>query len=71
MTSSCAEKTALLLTYSDSVKDYSEAVAELHERIGMMPRKEYERMHRQTEDARLSVDRARMVMEDHVRQHGY
>jgi len=59
-----------LLTYSDSVKDYSEAVAELHERIGMMPRKEYERMHRQTEDARLSVDRARLLMEEHVNSTG-
>ena len=70
MTSSCTGKTALLLAYSDSAREYSEAVTELHERIGAVPRKEYERMHRQTEDARLSVENARMVMEDHVRQHG-
>ena len=70
MTSFCAEKTALLLTYSDATREYSEAVTELHERIGTIPRKEYERMHRQTEDARLSVETARVVMEEHVRQHG-
>jgi hypothetical protein len=70
MTSSCTEKTALLLTYSDSARQYSEAVTELHERIGRLPRKEYQRMHRQTEDARLSVESARMLMEEHVRQHG-
>jgi len=52
MTSSCTEKPALLLTYSDSARQYSQAVTELHERIGRVPRKEYEQMHRQTEDAR-------------------
>ena len=70
MTSSCAEKTALLLTYSDSARQYSEAVTELHERLGTVPRKEYERMHLQTENARLSVESARTLMEEHVRQHG-
>ena len=70
MTSSCAEKTALLLTYSDSARQYSDAVTKLHERIGTIPRKEYEQMHRQTEDARLSVETFRTVMEEHVRQHG-
>jgi len=59
-----------LLTYSDAAREYSEAVTELHERIGTIHRKEYERMHRQTEDALLSVENARIVMEEHVRQHG-
>jgi hypothetical protein len=48
MTPSCAEKTALLLTYSDAARDYSDAVTELHESIGTVPSKEYERLHRRT-----------------------
>ena len=43
MTSPCTEKAALLLTYSDSARQYSQAVTELHERIGRVPRKEYEK----------------------------
>jgi len=64
------KKLHCLLTYSDAAREYSEAVTELHERIGTIHRKEYERMHRQTEDALLSVENARIVMEEHVRQHG-
>ena len=70
MTPSCAEKTALLLSYSDAAREYSDAVTELHERIGAVPREEYERLYRQTEDTRRSVETARTVMDEHVREHG-
>ena len=70
MASSCALKTAMLMSYSDAASKYCQAVTELDEQVGYVPRGEYERIHNLTEEARLSVERARLAMEEHVRQHG-
>jgi hypothetical protein len=66
----CAQKTALVLAYRDSAAKYGLAVTELHDRIGTVPRETYERMHNGTEEARPSVESARLAVEEHVRGHG-
>ena len=70
MSRACADKTALLLTYSDAAKKYCEAVTELHERIGIVSRTEFNHLHQTAEDNRLTVEAARTAMEDHIRRHG-
>ena len=70
MTAPCTEKIALLLTYTEAAKSYCEAVTELHDMIGTIDSPEYHRLHRIAEEARLSVETARVAMELHVVEHG-
>jgi hypothetical protein len=66
----CKDKTALLVVYSDTSRTYGEAVKELHDRIGIVGRLEYDRLHRIAENARCATDAARIAMQEHTDKHG-
>jgi hypothetical protein len=70
MANVCAAKTQLLLTYTDAAKKYCEAVTELHDRLGTIPKDEADRLYQIAEAHRASSEDARLVMEKHVREHG-
>jgi hypothetical protein len=66
----CKDKTAFLVAYSDTSTAYGEAVRELHDKIGVVGRAQYDLLHRIAEDARLATDAARIAMEEHIKKHG-
>ena len=66
----CRDKTVLLLEYTAAVKEYADAIAELHELMATIPKSEYERLYRIAEMARITAEEARSAMEKHIRQHG-
>ena len=70
MTESCSEKTRCLVEWQDAMNAYSEAVAELSRRIGVVRRPEYERLSQAAEDARKIALKAKTDLDAHTRQHG-
>lgn len=66
----CTLKSALLLEYTNAAKLHAETIADLHKSLGTIDREEYERLSRVAEEARLSVEAARLNMEVHVKKHG-
>jgi hypothetical protein len=70
MSKPCKQKIGLVFNYTSVAKAYSDAVMELHEKIGTVNRNEYDRLYGIAEDARISVDAARQEIESHVNMHG-
>jgi len=66
---SCEEKTRLLKQYDDATSTFSEAVQELHRKIGTSPKEEYRRLERLSSDARVKSEQARLALEQHIATH--
>jgi hypothetical protein len=70
MPTKCALKKALLFSYSDTTKTYYETVMELRVKLGEVPKPEYDKLLHLSEAARLTVEKARIEMERHIKTHG-
>ncbi len=66
----CSEKAEWLRAYQEAVAEFSRTVSVLNDRIGVMPKAEYERVRSLSEKARRKADQARHNLENHVREHG-
>jgi hypothetical protein len=65
----CEEKTRLLMEYKATTAAFSEAVKELHAKIGTSPKEEYERLERIVNKARWKSEQARLALEAHNAAH--
>lgn len=66
----CEEKTRLLRMYSFATSDYNRAVLVMHERVGVMSRRQYERIRAYAEKTRLAAQGAHAALEKHTAEHG-
>jgi hypothetical protein len=66
---SCEEKTRLATEYEAATSAFSEAVKELHRKIGTSPREEYRRLERMSTEARVKSEQARLALEQHISTH--
>jgi hypothetical protein len=66
---SCEEKTRLAMEYDAATSKFSEAVRELHRRIGTSPKDEYDRLERASNEARVRSEQARLALEQHIAAH--
>ena len=65
---SCEEKTRLAMEYDAATSKFSEAVRELHRRIGTSPKDEYDRLERVSNEARVRSEQARVALEQTYRR---
>jgi hypothetical protein len=63
------EKTRLLTEYKAATSAFSEAVKELHGKIGTSPKEEYQRLERIANEARVKSEQARLTLEQHIASH--
>jgi hypothetical protein len=66
---SCEEKTRLAMEYEVATSAFSEAVKELHRKIGTSPKEEYKRLERISTEARVKSEQARLALEQHISTH--
>jgi hypothetical protein len=66
---SCEDKTRLAMEYDAATSKFSEAVRELHRRIGTSPKDEYDRLERASNEARVRSEQARLALEQHIAAH--
>jgi hypothetical protein len=67
--SSCEEKARLATEYEAATAAFSEAVKELHRKIGTSPKEEYRRLERISTEARVKSEQARLALEQHISAH--
>ena len=67
---SCKEKDRLVSEYEATTVHFSEAVAELNDKIGTMPKEEYQRLDRAADEHRMKSEQARLALEQHIAAHG-
>ena len=65
----CDEKTRLVTEYEATTSVFSEAVKELHRKIGTSPKEEYQRLERISTEARMKSEQARLALEQHIVTH--
>jgi hypothetical protein len=65
----CDEKVSLMKTYESATARFSEAVTELHRKMGTVSKSEYERLSQAADEARLKSEAARLAVERHVAEH--
>jgi hypothetical protein len=65
----CEEKTRLAMEYETATSAFSEAVTELHRKIGTSPKAEYQRLERISTGARVKSEEARLALEQHISSH--
>jgi hypothetical protein len=58
----CDEKTRLVTEYEAATSAFSEAVKELHRKIGTSPKEEYKRLERISTEARVKSEQARLAL---------
>jgi inorganic triphosphatase YgiF len=68
--SSCEEKARLAKEYNVATSAFSEAVKQLHLRIGTSPKEEYTRLTQISNEARMQSEQARLALEKHLAAHG-
>jgi hypothetical protein len=66
---SCEEKTRLAQEYETAAAKFAEAVRELQRKIGTSTRREYERLQRASDAARVKSEQARLSFEQHMASH--
>jgi hypothetical protein len=59
----------LAMEYEAATFAFSEAVTELHRRIGTSPKEEYGRLERISSEARVKSEQARLALEEHISSH--
>jgi hypothetical protein len=65
----CEEKNRLATEYEAATSAFSEAVTELHRRIGTSPKEEYGRLERMSTAARVKSEQTRLALEQHISIH--
>jgi hypothetical protein len=65
----CEEKARLATEYEAATYAFSEAVTELHRKIGTSPKEEYRRLERISTEARVKSEQARLALERHISIH--
>ena len=65
----CEVRISLLGDYTVKATACDEAIEQLHQRIGISPHEEYQRLRRAFEVARKQADQARLRLEQHVAEH--
>ena len=65
----CEEKARLVTAYEAATSAFSEAVKELHRRIGTSPKEEYQRLEQISTEARVKSEQARLALEQHISAH--
>jgi hypothetical protein len=65
----CEEKARLARAYDLATSRFSEAVRELHRKMGTTPKEEYDRLERVSNQARMSSEQARLALEQHIAAH--
>jgi hypothetical protein len=66
----CEEKRRLVSEYELATKKFASAVSDLRERAGTSAKKEYDRLSRVSDDARVKSEQARLAVEEHIAAHG-
>ncbi len=66
----CRAGMTLLTNYKVATAAYAECVSELHRRIGVSSKSEYELLKGRCEEGRHEADRAFTELERHVKEHG-
>ena len=70
MFTQCPEKTKLTEAYHAATMKFGDAVSVLYFNMGTSSKLEYERLRRESDEARLTSDRAWQAMKSHVSVHG-
>ena len=70
MAMGCREKARLVGEYNVATVAFSEAVKELHRRIGTSPIEEYKRLERISSEGRVKPEQTRLALEQHIAAHG-
>jgi hypothetical protein len=65
----CEEKSRLAMEYQTATLAFSDAVKELHRKIGTSPKAEYQRLERISSEARVKSEQARLALEQHISAH--
>ena len=65
----CEEKQRLAKEYEKATLKFADAVRHLQKNIGTSTRAEYERLHRDSDQARVGSEQARLALEQHVATH--
>jgi hypothetical protein len=65
----CEEKARLATEYDVATSAFSEAVKELHRKIGTSPKDEYQRLERISTEARMKSEQTRLALEQHISTH--
>ena len=66
----CKEKQRLLEAYQEATEKYSAALTELRQKIGTLPKAEYDALYQTTEELLQDVAAARIKVQAHVQDHG-
>jgi hypothetical protein len=66
----CEEKTRLTMEYQAATATFSQSVADLHEKMGISSKDEYERLQRISEEWRVHSEQTRLALEQHIAAHG-
>jgi hypothetical protein len=66
----CQQKDRLMREYRLATDAYSRSVQQLHEKMGVSAKVEYERLAVEAEQSRTRSEEARREMELHVAHHG-
>jgi len=65
----CEEKARLTMEYEAATSAFSEAVKELHRKIGTSPKEEYRRLEQISSEARMKSEQTRLALELHISSH--
>ena len=65
----CEEKQWLGSEYEMATKNFSKAVSELQQQMGISSRAEYDRLARAADEARVKSEQARLALEQHIGAH--
>jgi hypothetical protein len=66
---SCEEKARPAREYDAATFEFSEAVKELHRRMGTSTKEEYKRFERTSTETRVQSEQARLALEQHMAVH--
>jgi hypothetical protein len=65
----CEEKARLTVEYDAATSKFSATVSELRMRMGTLPKDEYNRLERASNEARVRSEQARLALEQHIAAH--
>jgi hypothetical protein len=66
---SCEEKAHLVRDYDNATLAFSNAVQEMHLKIGTSTKEEYQRLERISHEARVKSEQTRLTLEQHIATH--
>jgi hypothetical protein len=67
---SCPTRTSLMTAWQNAAEAYSQAVAEVTKKIGVVPKPEYDRLSKHAKDARKRAMEAKANLDEHTGKHG-